>query len=345
MAKVENLIWSAGSFKLIIDKLEFPDTGVTCLWGPSGSGKSTLLKILAGLLPAPGTRFFVQGCDLATLSLKERNTGFVFQDFALFPHMTAWENLSFAAEARDMDARDFEKRADELFSALSLTAIRSTKAQYLSGGESQRVALARALVSRPRIVFLDEPFSQLDAHLRESARALLREMSLQYEIPFLLVSHDERDPKSLADYIFMLNEGKVIESGPVKRVLSQPHTLKAAEMLPDFQILNLRESEGQASSSNPSLLGAEVPAARKIFSERSALASPRWGIQVSAEKSPWSAKVLAREHEGRRQWGYVQLIDGQKLWVDLELEENQSEGWVKFTDSVTTVFSPAYKPI
>lgn len=207
MSLVEGLIKNYDDFSISIPRWEIADEGVTALSGPSGSGKSTVLRILIGLIACPGFRWTFKGVDLAALSVADRRLGVVFQSLELFPHMTARENIVFAARARGIltGQSDFERLVVEL--RLENTLERSV--QTLSGGERQRVAIARALIGQPRVLLLDEPFSSLDMDLRDDARKLVRAIIDKRGIPTILVTHDPRDLEVLADRVDRIRDGRI----------------------------------------------------------------------------------------------------------------------------------------
>lgn len=207
MSVVENLIKDYGDFRISIPFWEIPDQGITALWGPSGSGKTSVFRLLIGLEPCPGLIWKFADLDLASLDPSERRLGVVFQNLELFPHMTAAENILFAAHARGVGAREARERMKDLAEELRITSILHRKALVLSGGEAQRVALARAVVGQPRFLFLDEPFSSLDAQMREEARTLVARVVKRLAIPTLLVTHDEADLKALADSVVKIKDG------------------------------------------------------------------------------------------------------------------------------------------
>ena len=210
MSLVEGLIKSYPGFEIHIPSWEISDKGITVLWGPSGSGKSTVFRILIGLEECPNLRWIFQSEDLAALPVRERRLGVVFQTLELFPHMTAEENLRFAARARGIPLQRADQNIQRFCEALQITHIRSRPVAVLSGGEKQRVALARALVGEPRFLLLDEPFSALDEELRSDARALVAEVLRQTEVPALLVTHDQRDVESLANQRVRIESGRLI---------------------------------------------------------------------------------------------------------------------------------------
>lgn len=208
MSRVENLIRDYGDFRIEIPKWEISDQGVTALWGPSGSGKTSVFRLLIGLEPCPGLKWTFGDEDLARLSPPERRLGVVFQSLELFPHMSAAENILFAAKARGI--ANAEDKLRELSEELRMTSYLQRPARVLSGGEAQRVALARAVIGQPRFLFLDEPFSSLDAEMRSEARALVRRLIDRLKIPTLLITHDREDLAALADHTVRIEAGRLL---------------------------------------------------------------------------------------------------------------------------------------
>ncbi|MCB0342857.1 MAG: ATP-binding cassette domain-containing protein [Bdellovibrionales bacterium] len=207
MSVVKNLIKDYGDFKIEIPFWEIPDHGVTALWGPSGSGKTSVLRLLIGLEACPGMSWVFPDGDVAKFSVPEKRLGVVFQHFELFPHMTAIENIKFAAKARDI--KDARQKIAELSESLELTGFLERKVGLLSGGEQQRVALARAIIGEPRFLLLDEPFSALDAALKGKARHLVKTIITAYKIPALLVTHDPQDLEVVADRVVKIQGGRL----------------------------------------------------------------------------------------------------------------------------------------
>jgi ABC-type sugar transport system ATPase subunit len=210
MSHVKNLLRDYEGFKVDIPSWEISDTGVTALWGPSGSGKTSVFRLLIGLEPCPGLAWTFGSEDLAKLPAPARRLGVVFQSLELFPHMTAEENILFAAKVRHVPAGETRRRLSELALDLRLTDFLQRKAALLSGGEAQRVALARAVIGRPRFLFLDEPFSSLDAELRVEARGLVRQAIERLQIPTLLITHDQEDLRALAQHVVKIKNGRLV---------------------------------------------------------------------------------------------------------------------------------------
>jgi ABC-type sugar transport system ATPase subunit len=200
-----------GEFAIDVPLLEIADRGITSLWGPSGAGKTSIFRLLLGLEKAnAGFSWEFKGENLALIPVGERRIGVVFQTLDLFPHMTARENMLFAAQARKLDPLDSERHLHELVETLSLQRCIKRNTQILSGGEKQRVALARALMGRPRILFLDEPFSALDEELRAEARQLVLKVMEIEKIPVMLITHDRSDLNALGGVIHEIRSGRLV---------------------------------------------------------------------------------------------------------------------------------------
>lgn len=212
MSLVKNINLKLGSFELIIPELEIADTGVTAIQGESGSGKTTLLNILIGLHKPVGYEWTFKGTDLARLEISERRLGVVFQGYDLFPHLTAQQNIEIVLKARYPKKENQQIQINKLGEAaeqLKLDKCWSTKAENLSGGEKQRVALLRAVFSNPRMLILDEPFSALDADLRNESRLILKNFIHKLEVPVLLVTHDAQDVLVLAQHSLRMKNGRI----------------------------------------------------------------------------------------------------------------------------------------
>lgn len=210
MSLVENLILEMEDFRIEILRWEILDKGVTALIGPSGSGKSTVFRVLLGIEPCRTLRWILDGIDLASLSVRERRLGVVFQGYDLFPHLSARGNIQFAADARGLSAQESQLLLQELINELRMETFIDRKIYLCSGGEKQRVALARAIIGKPRVLLLDEPFSALDEELRSEARLLLKKLIDRFSIPTILVTHDPRDVAVLANKVSQIQNGQII---------------------------------------------------------------------------------------------------------------------------------------
>jgi ABC-type sugar transport system ATPase subunit len=210
LSLVEKLIIEYVDFSVQIEKWDLLDSGVNVLWGPSGSGKTSVFRGLLGLENVKVCKWMFGGVDIGMLAPSKKNIGVVFQTYDLFPHMSAYENIQFAAEAKKVDQRTFETQLDGIAKKLRIESILNKKAPLLSGGEQQRVAMARAVVGNPRMLFLDEPFSALDEELKQESRELVRDFIKEQNIPVLMITHDKRDVDFLADKVSEIKNGRLI---------------------------------------------------------------------------------------------------------------------------------------
>ncbi len=210
MSQVEGLYAEFDDFKIDIPHWEILESGVTALWGPSGAGKTSVLRLLIGLDRPKFLKWIFQGEDIALLPTPERRLGVVFQSYELFPHMSARENIIFAAESRRIPSDRSSRVLDEFVQILKLENCLGRKASLLSGGEKQRVALARALIGEPRLLMLDEAFSALDEDLRSEARTLVKNIIQLKNIPTILITHDQQDIKALAQKVSEIEGGRIV---------------------------------------------------------------------------------------------------------------------------------------
>ncbi|GHS82352.1 ABC transporter ATP-binding protein [Pseudomonas kermanshahensis] len=208
------------------------------LLGPSGCGKSTLLRCIAGLTPVDGGRILLDGQDIVPLSPQKRGIGMVFQSYALFPNMTVEQNVAFGLRMQKVKADESQARVREVLDLVELGSFAGRYPHQLSGGQCQRVALARSLVTRPRLLLLDEPLSALDArirkHLREQIRAIQRELGLTT----IFVTHDQEEALTMSDRIFLMNQGRIVQSGDAETLYTAPVDLFAAGFIGNYNLLD-----------------------------------------------------------------------------------------------------------
>jgi iron(III) transport system ATP-binding protein len=209
---------------------------VVSLLGPSGSGKTTLLRAVAGLeSPRAGTidigaRRVFDGAGGA-LPAEERNLGLVFQSYALWPHKSVFDNVAYPLKLRRIGKAEIRDRVHQVLEQLGLGALGERFPHQLSGGQQQRVAIARALVYNPPVILLDEPLSNLDAKLREEARAFLRELIVRLGLSALMVTHDQAEAMAMSDRILLLNNGRIEQQGTPQQMYETPETLFTAEFM------------------------------------------------------------------------------------------------------------------
>lgn len=236
---VQNLAKSFGETKVFsninftIEKGEF----ITLL-GPSGCGKSTLLRCIAGLNSVSDGHIMVEGQEITDLPPQKRGIGMVFQAYALFPNMTAKENIAFGLKIRGEDKEVIEKKVKEVIEIVELQGREDHLIDELSGGQRQRVALARALVTRPRILFLDEPLSALDAKIRKRLRYLIRQVQKEMGLTTIFVTHDQEEAMVMSDRIFLMNAGNIVQSGTPDEVYTRPQNEFVAGFMGNYNIVN-----------------------------------------------------------------------------------------------------------
>jgi sulfate transport system ATP-binding protein len=249
--EVRNLTKQFGTFAALRDVSFTVRTGeLVALLGPSGSGKTTLLRLIAGLdTPDAGVVLF-DGDDATSRSAKDRGVGFVFQHYALFRHMTVFENVAFGMRVRPRAVRPVEeqirKRVHELLALVQLDYLGDRYPSQLSGGQRQRVALARALAVEPKLLLLDEPFGALDAKVRQELRRWLRRLHQEIHLTSVFVTHDQEEALELANRVVVMNEGRIEQDGTPDEVLEHPATPFVVNFLGNVNIFHGRVEGGTA---------------------------------------------------------------------------------------------------
>ena len=220
---VKQVSKSFGSFRALEHvSLEVAGGSLVALLGPSGSGKTTLLRIIAGLeVPDAGTVLY-QDEDVTEAAVKDRNVGFVFQHYALFRHMTVFENVAFGLRVRRWPRKRVKERVGELLRLIQLDGLAGSYPSQLSGGQRQRVALARALAPEPKVLLLDEPFGALDAKVRQDLRQWLRRLHDEIHVTNVFVTHDQEEAFEVADRVVIMNHGHVEQTGTPREIFERP---------------------------------------------------------------------------------------------------------------------------
>ena len=232
--------------------LDIADGELVALLGPSGSGKTTLLRIIAGLeVPDAGSVLF-HGEDTTHADVRERGVGFVFQHYALFGHMTIFENVAFGLRVRPRATRPDEAtiraKVMELLTLVQLDWIADRYPHQLSGGQRQRIALARALAVEPKVLLLDEPFGALDAKVRKELRRWLRRLHDEVHVTSVFVTHDQEEAMEVADRIIVMNQGRIEQDGPPDEVYDHPATPFVLQFLGDVNLFHGRLGPGKSAA-------------------------------------------------------------------------------------------------
>ncbi|MDA8051301.1 MAG: ABC transporter ATP-binding protein [Rhodospirillales bacterium] len=228
------------------------------LLGPSGSGKSTVLRIIAGLEPPDSGTIILEGRDISAAPPWERNLGMMFQQYAIFPHMTAAENIAYGLKVRRVEPAAIRRRVDEMLALVGLAGTSARRATLLSGGEQQRVALARALAPSPRILLLDEPLSALDERIRRLMQAELKHIHQNIGTTFIYVTHDQEEALTMSDRIAVLNRGTFVQCDAPEPLYKRPRTRFVAEFFRGFNVLSAQTIAASGGRITIRLAGHEI---------------------------------------------------------------------------------------
>ena len=250
--QVRNIHKQFGNFTALDDiSLDFPTGELVALLGPSGCGKTTLLRIIAGLEQADAGQVLLDGEDASGTHVRERQVGFVFQHYALFRHMTVFDNVAFGMRMKPRGQRPAEakirEKVHELLNLVQLDWLADRFPSQLSGGQRQRIALARALAVEPRVLLLDEPFGALDAKVRKELRRWLRRLHDEVHVTSVFVTHDQEEAMEVADRIVVMNEGRIEQVGSPDEVYDHPATPFVLKFLGDVNLFHGRLDHAQGA--------------------------------------------------------------------------------------------------
>lgn len=216
-----------------LDNLSFkaPSNNYLCIIGPSGSGKTTLLRIISGLEESTKGKIYFRGKNLLNVPIKNRNIAMVFQDYALFPHLTVYDNIAIGLKIKRIPKEEIFKKVDIVADLLNIKKLLKRKPRQLSGGEQQRVALGRAIIKNPDLFLLDEPLANLDADLKNSMRNELKRLQQKIDKTFIHVTHDQFEAFSISDKILLLDNGKMKDFGSPEEVYTNPKNTYSAQFI------------------------------------------------------------------------------------------------------------------
>ncbi|MCC6313869.1 MAG: ABC transporter ATP-binding protein [Thermomicrobiales bacterium] len=221
--------------------LEVRPREFVAILGPTGCGKTTALRVIAGFEQPDSGSVLLAGQPVAALPPNQRPTSTVFQHYALFPNMSVFDNVAYGLRVRRVARDEIERRVQEALTLVRLAGYGPKRIQGLSGGEQQRVALARAIVTRPRMLLLDEPLSSIDQALRTAMQVELRQLQTELGITFLLVTHDQQEALSLADRLIVMRQGRVVQNGPGDEVYRRPHSRFVAGFLGEANLFDVSD--------------------------------------------------------------------------------------------------------
>jgi spermidine/putrescine ABC transporter ATP-binding subunit len=287
------------------------------LLGSSGSGKTTTLRLIGGFeIPEYG-QVMIGGEDVTTLPPYRRNVHTVFQSYALFPHLTVAQNIAYSLMIAKVPKAEIAPQVEETLRMFQITGLGERRPFQLSGGQQQRVALARALISRPKVLLLDEPLSALDAKIREEVRQELRELQRQTNLTFIYVTHDQEEALALSDRIAVMHNGQVEQIGSPKEVYNRPASLFVAQFIGKANFLSGRVVEQQADILQVEVFGKLVKATAPNY-------TPAIGETVTLMIRPEQVQIGAAESESDVRWTQIPgkttaiIYVGQLLQVQIE---------------------------
>jgi len=296
------------------------------LLGPSGCGKSTLLRMIAGLVEPDGGQVVLAGEDITRLAVHRRNLGLVFQSYALFPHMTVFENVAFGLRRRSVPPAELGPRVERMLELVRLGPLGARHPRELSGGQQQRVALARALVTEPRVLLLDEPLSNLDALLRDEMRVELKRLQERLRTTMIFVTHDQAEALILSDRVVVMEAGRVEQIGTPEEVYRRPATAFVARFLGRANFLAGTVAESGASGAVVALDGGGLsvvagPRPDLVLGQSVRVAIRQEAIRLEPAGSEpgrpnhFAATVVFHAFAGQAHHYVVQLADGRELEI------------------------------
>jgi putative spermidine/putrescine transport system ATP-binding protein len=345
-----------GSFTAIENlTLDIPPGSYCCLLGPSGCGKTTTLRVIAGHETVSSGDVYIGDRRVNALAPAKRNTAMMFQNYALFPHKTVWQNIEFGLRMRQVPAAERQARVGEILDLVGLSHTRDRKPDQLSGGQQQRIALARALVTRPHVLMLDEPLSALDENLRVRMRSELRKIQKQFGLTFIQVTHHVEEAFSLSDQIVVMDHGHIDQVATPTELFNTPASRFVAKFIGDNNIFEGKVVNAVPEGDGFDIIELEVEGVGSLFSRGQAVQAGQMAAcsvrpdlltiiptEVGASPSPYANRLSARIVDVELT-GYVTRVGllaeatGQELlykvrtsdWTQVGLNEGQvvTLGW------------------
>lgn len=322
--EINNLRKSFGNTEVLHGlNLKIARGQLATLLGPSGCGKSTLLRAIAGLNTIDEGEIIIDGRRVDGLAPKDRGLGMVFQHYALFPNMNVLDNVKFGLEMKGVDKKTRDAEAKKMIDLVGLTGKEDAYPANLSGGQQQRVALARSLVTKPDVLLLDEPLSALDAQIRVQLRGLIKSLQAELGITVILVTHDQEEAMSMSDYIFVMNQGHIVQEGSPTYIYRHPQSEFATRFIGDYNLFTKEEAAA---------MGAVDHADYSYVAIRPEVLS----LEAVGDAYVYEGKVIRTSMRGSIYRLYIEL-DGKKV---LKLDQlNRSANMRRVGDKVT-VYMP-----
>ncbi|MEN8190041.1 MAG: ABC transporter ATP-binding protein [Thermodesulfobacteriota bacterium] len=282
--KIEDVHVSFGETKVLQGiNLDIEPGEFFAFLGPSGSGKSTLLRAIAGFGPMPQGRILINGEDIAALPPWKRDVGMVFQNYALWPHLTVQKNVAFGLEERKVPKGEINDRVEEALDMVGLADLAGRHPSQLSGGQQQRIALARTIVTRPRLLLLDEPLSNLDANLRVQMRTDIRKLQRKLGLTTIFVTHDQEEANTISDRMAVLDMGIIQQVGSPVELYDFPVNTFVAHFLGTTNMIECEASDRDGTTVLQAGGGLELPLAVKVDGGQGAVVFRPQSVSINAE--------------------------------------------------------------
>ena len=314
---IKNAVKRYGDFtalhgvSLNIEKGEF-----FTLLGPSGCGKTTLLRMIAGFNSIEGGDFYFGENRINDVPAHKRDIGMVFQNYAIFPHLTVEENVAYGLKARKVDKKEIDRRVKEALELVQIAPLATRKPSELSGGQQQRVALARAFVIEPSVLLMDEPLSNLDAKLRVQMRSIIKKLQRRLGITTIYVTHDQEEALAISDRIAVMNQGRVMQVGTPSEIYAKPENPFVAGFIGVSNFLNCdvtKCEDGMAKVSIKGELDIDVPVRKSYTGKAQLSARPE---QLFFSETGMPGKVMFSTFLGDFIEYEVELFDGKTLIIN-----------------------------
>ncbi len=336
---IENLTKKFGDFTAVNNFNATIESGeLIALLGPSGCGKSTMLNMLSGILPVTEGRIYFDNDDVTDIGAEKRGVGLVFQNYALYPHMTVLENIAFPLEIKKVKKAEREAKAIEMAKLVHVDMLLNRKPKELSGGQQQRVAIARALIKNPRVLLLDEPLSNLDARLRIEMREEIRRIQQETKITTIFVTHDQEEAMSISDKIVLMKDGVLQQKDDPQNLYDDPANCFVADFLGNPPI---NKTHGVVKNGKIVLDGdctVEIPGVEKIADGTKVTMSMRAESIVVDENGAIETTVDTKYVIGKEVLAYLDLgAHHVRAYVPAEKELQHGEK-VKVSLKKTGVF-------
>lgn len=314
--KLENLTRHFGDVTAVNDLSVTLESGkLNALLGPSGCGKTTILNMISGILPVSAGKIWFDDKDVTSLPPQKRGVGLVFQNYALYPHMTVLQNICFPMEIKRIPKKERIQQAEKLAEMVYIKPLLKRKPAELSGGQQQRVAIARALAKEPDVLLLDEPLSNLDAKLRVEMREEIRRIQKESKVTTILVTHDQEEASSIADQMVLLKNGILQQQDSARHIYDEPTNLFVADFLgtPPINKLKGTIKDGKVLL-DQSRISLPIKAANKVPEETSVILAVRAeSIIVNPAPLSFNATVLERYSLGKDELVRLRVGDEQQM--------------------------------